>query len=224
MARRSRSANGQASVFARRLPGYTVTSGESIPAYALFGRNREVSLASSTLDKSEALVELVDRLVGMGHRRIVNIATEDRRKPTPGALERLYLEQLQKHGIRTGSYNLPDWEEEPEGLIHLLDSLLKHTPPTAVLVDKPTHFFAIKDYLGRRGLHSPEHVSMACLDYDLSFEWCRPSTTHVSWNSSSIINRVVKWVNNVSRRKEDYVKQSTQAKLVLGGTIGPAAR
>lgn len=76
-----------------------------------------------------AYAEVVERLVNLGHRRIVNLVREERRKPTPGFLDRFFLEQLRNHGIQTGPYHLPDWEDTPEGLQHLLDSLFQHTPP-----------------------------------------------------------------------------------------------
>ena len=45
------------------------------------------------------------------------------------------VERLEFHGIRTGRYNLPDWPGNPDGLCQKLDSMFRHTPPTALIVD-----------------------------------------------------------------------------------------
>ncbi len=82
---------------------------QPLPAFALFGRASKIPIASAAPNKTSALLELVDRLVGLGHRRIVMLGREDRRKPTLGAVEQEYLTRLESHGIRTGAYNLPDW-------------------------------------------------------------------------------------------------------------------
>lgn len=192
------------------------------PAFALFGRSVGVPLASTAPEKKGAYAELVKRLVEMGHRRIVYLVREERRKPTPGFLERCFLEQLANHGMQTGPYNLPDWKETPEGLRLLLDSLFRHTPPTALLLDEPSVFIAARDHLARRGVYAPEHVSLVCCDADSTFDWCRPAITHIAWDSRPVINRVVRWAGNVSRGKDDRRMSTNKARLVVGGTIGPA--
>ena len=105
------------------------------PAFALFGRLMNVRLASISPKKAGVYAEVVKRLVEMGHRRIIHLVREDRRKPTPGFLERLFLDELEKHGIHTGAYHLPDWKDSAEGLQDLLNSLFRHTSPTAMLID-----------------------------------------------------------------------------------------
>lgn len=194
---------------------------QKTPALALFGRSTEVPMAATVLRKMDAYAQAVDQLVKMGHYRIVNVVREDRRKPTPSLLDRFFLEQLAKHGIQTGSYNLPDWADTPEGLQRLLDSLFQRTPPTAMLLDEPALFHAAKDHLARKGFLAPEDVSLVCCDPDPAFEWYRPSITHISWNASPLIKRVVKWTNNISRGKDDRRKTGINAKLITGGTIGP---
>jgi len=194
---------------------------QKAPAFALFGRSKEVPMAASALSKEDAYSEVVKQLVGMGHRRIVSLVREERRKPTPGFTDRFFLEQLREHGIQTGPYNLPDWDDTPEGLQILLDSLFKHTPPTAMLLDEPALFHAAKDHLARKGCLAPEDVSLVCCDSDPTFDWYRPTITHIGWNASPLIKRVVKWTNNISRGKDDRRKTGIKAKLISGGTIGP---
>lgn len=196
-------------------------AGRETPAFALFGRHRQVNIAGSTPNKGPAYMEIVDRLVAMGHRRMVNIVREDRRKPSPGFLDRLFLEQLGKHGIPTGDYNLPDWEDSPQGLRAMLDSLLRTTPPTALLLDEPMLFIAARDHLARKGMVAPEHVSLVCCDASPVFDWCHPQVSHIRWDPRPIVRRVVRWADRIGCGKDDRRKSANRACFVPGGTIGP---
>lgn len=197
---------------------------QPLPAFALFGRASKISIASTAPEKTGALLELVDRLVGLGHERIVMLAREERRKPTIGAVELKYLARLEAHGISTGSYNLPDWGNDPDSLAQSLDSLFRHTAPTALIVDDTQIFPAVVQHLARLGLSAPQHVSLACTDSSETFDWYRPTVTHIAWKHSAAVNRVVGWANQVSNGKNDRRLTQIRAELVPGGTIGPVSR
>ncbi len=195
---------------------------QETPAFGLYGRLMGVSLAGTAPKKGGAHDEAVDRLVALGHQRIVFLVREDRRKPKPGFLEQLFLQRLESHGIKIGAYHLPDWEESVEGLQSMLDSLFQHTPPTAMMIDGPPLFHAVRHYLGNHGILVPDDVSLICTDPDPNFEWCLPTIAHVTWDNGPIVRRIVKWMENISQGKEDRRKSSTKARLVIGGTMGPA--
>jgi len=197
-------------------------AGQPTPAFALFGRLTEVPMASTSPKKADAFAQAIDQLVALGHRRVIYLVREERRKPTPGFLERLFLERLRSHGIKTGSYNLPDWEESPDGLHVLMESLFQHTPPTAMLIDGPALYAAVQAFLGNHRLTVPGDVSLICTDPDPTFEWCIPKVTHMSWEARPLVRRVAKWVDHVSRGKDDRRKSWHKARLVHGGTVGPA--
>lgn len=194
------------------------------PAFALFGRLMHVPLASISASKVDAMRELVGRLVAMGHQRIVLVSREDRRKPTAGYFEQRFLEALEGHGIGTSSYNLPDWGDRPEELHRVLKSLFQHTPPTAMIIDEPSVFFAVMQQLARLGINAPDQISLACTDHDPNFEWCRPKITHFHWESAALIKRMMEWVHDISLGKNDRRKSSIKAKLHAGGTIGPVPK
>jgi DNA-binding LacI/PurR family transcriptional regulator len=195
-------------------------AGQNIPTFALFGRNTHSTLASISLQKPAALIELANLLVELGHQRIVILAREERRRPTPAFLEQLFLDRLEELGIPTGPFNLPDWGNSPREFHKNLDALFRTTPPTALIVDQPSLCLAVLQHLSKLGISSPEDVSLACTDQSEFFEWCDPGITHFSWDIRPVINRVVKWADNISRGKEDHRKSAQKVKLVLGGTIG----
>jgi hypothetical protein len=193
-----------------------------MPAFAMFGRQTHLPMASLATLKSPAIAEALQRLVGLGHQRIVLLVREDRRKPTPGLFERRFLEELERLGIETGSYNLPDWEDDSEGFHRCLDSLFRHTPPTALISGEPALFFAAQQYLLGRGLVVPRDVSLVSLDDHPAFEWFKPEVSHIHTDTRRWVPRVVQWADNVAKGGEDRRETLIRAQFIVGGTIGPA--
>ena len=197
-------------------------SQQKTPAFALFGRRHNIPIPSIGPKLDVALTEGVNCLIEQGHQRIVKICRIERRKPTPGQLERKFLKVLTHANIPTGDYNLPDWEETAEGLQELLKSLFQVTPPTALIVDEASMLFGILQFLGEHGLQSPRDVSLLCIERDPKFDWCQTSVACLDWDIAMAIRRIVKWTENVGNGISDLRRSSTPAKFVNGGTIGPA--
>lgn len=192
------------------------------PAFALAGRRRGVDIAGTGPDKIPAGQAAVRRLVELGHQRIVLIAREERRKPAPGLMERAFLNELGSLGIATSpNYNLPDWDDTTEGLYGRLDSLFRHSPPTALIIDEVALYLAVERHLARLGFLAPADVSLICQDPGPVFKWFRPSVSHIAWDSRPMITRIVKWTDNVARGKNDRRQTFTKAKFIEGGTVGP---
>ena len=196
---------------------------QSKPVLAFAGRWRKVPIAAIAPDKVPALRKAVRRLVELGHRRIVMLAREERRKPIPGFFERMFLEELESHGIQTGSYNLPDWKDDTRDLHRCIDSLFRHTPPTALLIDIMPLFIATQQHLAQLGIIAPRDVSLICLDPDLAFDWCQPTVAHIHWDPVPIVRRMTRWADHVARGNEDFRQSFTKAEFVEGGTMGPVA-
>ncbi len=192
-----------------------------IPVFAMFGRRRQLRIAGAGPDKPPAMRELAQRLVGLGHRRIVLMVRAERRLPEPGATERAFLETLRAHGVEPGSYHIPDWDESADGFEECLDRLFRVTPPTALVLDESPFFIAAMQFLARRGLVIPEQVSIACCDWNPHFSWCKPAITHIGWEIRPVVRRIVRWANHTSLGKEDLKQADTRARLIEGGTIGP---
>jgi DNA-binding LacI/PurR family transcriptional regulator len=194
------------------------------PAFALFGRWRNLPIAAAGPEKTGAFRQVVRRLVALGHRRIVLLALKARRLPQPGVPERAFLKELAAQGIETGAYHLPDWEESPEGLQELLESYFPISPPTAILVDEAYLFHAVKHHLAARGIRTPADVSLVCTDPDRTFAWCRPSIAHIDWDHRPILRRVLRWAENVAHGTQDLRQTLTTAVFVDGDTIGKRVR
>lgn len=192
------------------------------PVFGLFGRTQNVPIASTGPEKISAMQAVVRHLVSLGHRRIVMMARADRRIPAPGFFERSYLEELEVLGIPTGPYNLPDWEETRSGLHDALDSLFRHTPPTALLMTTSPLTVAVMQYFLQRGIKTPRDVSLVSMDPDTAFAWCEPAISHISYKSRPWIQRIVRWADKIARGEDDRDKSYGPASFIKGGTIGPA--
>lgn len=192
------------------------------PAFALFGRRTKCALPGTGPDVISPTREIVRRLVELGHRRVVMIAREERVKPIPGSLEVAFLEELKASGLPTGDYNLPDWISTPKGIADLLQRLFATTPPTALLFQEPELYFAALPILGALGKRVPQDVSLFCTTSSPLFRWQIPTVAHISWDSHGAARRIIQWVQNVSKGREDIRQTMTKAEIVDGDSIGPA--
>lgn len=192
------------------------------PAFALFGHREGLPLAAAGPDKVPAMVAVTRHLIGLGHRRVILLARQDRRLPVPGRSERTFLDEMTAHGIPMGEYNLPDWNETRDGFQDLLSSLFRITPPTTLIVAEAQLFIATMQFLAGRCIRVPQEVSLICMDGNPNFSWCMPSVSHIRWESVPLIRRIVRWAANVSRGKRDVKQTSLPAEFVEGGMTGPA--
>ena len=191
------------------------------PAFALFGRRRELMIPGVGPDKPPAFAAATRELIRLGHRRIVLLCPPDRRIPEPGASERAFLSELSAHGIPVTRYQLPAWDGQVKGLHGQLESLFRYSPPTALIIDQIPLFAAVMQFLSRRGLRVPEDVSAVCTDHAVWFDWLQPTVAHIRWDPAPVLRRVVQWAGNVSRGRRDLRQVETPAEFVAGGTIGP---
>ncbi len=196
----------------------------SIPAFAMFGQRAGLKIASVGPDKPNAMIAATKELITLGHRRIALLCHRERRLPEPGETERAFLAELAANGINTGAYNLPDWDDTIDGYYEMLDSLLRLTPPTALIVDEAPLFIAAMQFLASKGIRVPEKISLICTDPDPAFVWCKPTIAHIHWDANPLAMRIVRWATNVSKNRNDVRQSLIPAKFVTGGTIGPAPR
>ena len=194
----------------------------STPTFALFGHRRDLPIAGTGPEKLPALIAATRALIDLGHHRIVLLLRRIHRLPQPGAFARVFLETLEAGGIRTGDYNLPEWEESPEGFQACLTALFRVTPPTAMIISETVLFAAAQQFLGRRRLRVPENASLISTDPDPNFAWCVPSIAHIRWDSRPVVRHIVRWAASVSRGCRDAKQTFVAAEYVPGGTVGPA--
>jgi len=197
-------------------------SNQPTPAMAMYGRSAGLSIAAAFPLMIPGQTKAVDRLIQLGHKRIVMLTREERRKPQLSHPEQVFLDQLEAAGIKTGAYNLPDWEESREGLGRLLDELFRFSPPTAMIFQEAQLCIAARSHLAARGIVAPRDVSLVVTDRDPSFAWHNPIISHVEWDYRPVVRCIVRWARNVAAGKDDRRKIGTESDFAEGGTIGPA--
>lgn len=196
-------------------------AGQPTPAIAMYGRHYGLTIAAAYPIMIPGLASSVRHLVNLGHKRIVMLTREERRKPELSRPEQAFIDELEAAGIRTGDYNLPDWEESREGLSRLLNELFRISPPTVLIFQEAQLFIAARSHLADRGIIAPRDVSLVVAESDPSFGWSDPIPSHIHWDYRPVVRRVVRWVKNVAQGKDDRLKSGTESKFVEGGTIGP---
>ncbi len=195
---------------------------QALPVFALYGNQIGLPIAGTATMAPLSIT--INRLLELGHKRIVMLVREERRKPTLSKMEQNYLKLLKVNGISVGSYNLPDWGDTKIELIRELDSLFRLTPPTALLLSEPNLYICAERYLASRGILAPRDVSLFCNEPEPIFDWCEPPVSHFSWDQEKVLRRLVRWIDNTARGKEDLRQVHIESKFVEGGTIGPARR
>ncbi len=196
-------------------------SKQPTPAFAIGGQYPGTEIAATAVNSTKATKVMLRHLIALGHRRIVFLTLENRRKPKLAVLEQCFIDELEAHGIATGPYNLPDWSYDAEGLHQCLDTLFKVTPPTAIYCMQASIYHSVKQYLSEKEIATPGDVSLICSHADLGFALCRPRVAHLTWDTRKLHRATIKWVNKVARGNDDKRKIEIQADFVEGGTIAP---
>jgi len=168
--------------------------------------------------------QAVQRLVELGHRRIVMLTNPERISPHPALFEQAFLDELQRAGLTAGSYNLPTIEERSGSLRPCLKSLFQLTPPTAILLSDDEYFLGTYHFLARRGLRVPEDVSLVSPAHVAEFRWCDPPISHLYWETDPLIRYVLRWLDRLFEGKHEIRQQLYNAEFVEGATIGPARK
>ena len=172
-------------------------------------------------DKAPAIQEATRRLIALGHRRILLLCRRVRRLPEPGRVEREFLRTMGEHGLPVSAFNLPDWEETPEGFQTLLREIFRVSQPTALIVDEVPFFFATQQFLLGRGLRVPGQVSLVACDDDPAFAWCSPPIAHCHWDFAPIVRHITRWAVATSEGRTERRQMLFPAEFVPGGSIGP---
>lgn len=194
------------------------------PSYALAGRMIGTAMPGCGPNKVPALRVAVRRLIELGHRRIVMMVRDERRKPAPGLAEQAFIQELESHGIKTGSYNLPDWDDSVDDFHRCLKSLFRHTPPTALILDEMQHFSAAQLYLAQMGIMAPRDISIMCMDPNPAFNWCKPTVAHIDWDAAPMIRKVIRWADRFALGQYDNKQDFSPARFIEGETIGPVRK
>ncbi|WP_035615402.1 substrate-binding domain-containing protein [Haloferula sp. BvORR071] len=191
----------------------------SIPVVAVGGGYSGLPVASSASQLDEAIHDSVRVLSDLGHRRIVAISPDSWRLPAPSLTGQSFLSALAACGHSPTSYNLPAWDQTPEGLEKLLESLFLITPPTALIFVNPASYVAALDFFGRKGIRVPRDVSVISMTTGPMFSLLPHRPAHFEWPVEEHVRRVNRWVKCLAKGRTDLAQVIFSATFELAETI-----
>jgi len=124
--------------------------GKGLRAFSLYGAWWGLPIAGMSPEHTPVLLKLIRRLIEQGHWRIVFLLYRGQLELETARLAPILLDEMTKHGIATSRYNVPKWNDSPEGFHRLLDSMFRHTPPTALIVEEVPHLIATLKFCGQK--------------------------------------------------------------------------
>ena len=192
-------------------------SKQPLPVFGLFGTMSPFKIAGAGPKTKAVQFEILNRLLELGHRRISLIS----QIPLPN---HQMAEKFVAWGIPPSPFSLPQWQDQPGGLVQALESLFALTPPTALIIDETKFLNATLLFLTRHGIQVPDQVSIVALDPDPDFELYQPGVAHIQWEASRVVQRIVRWADNIAKGLEDTKQLFVKASFVEGQTIGPAPK
>jgi DNA-binding LacI/PurR family transcriptional regulator len=194
----------------------------SLPVMAVGGGFAGLPVASTAAQINEAIRDSVRALDRLGHRRIVAISPDSWRIPLPSQTGRAYLAALEECGHSPTSYHLPAWDQTPEGLEKLLESLFLLTPPTALIFANPAPYVAALEFFGRKGIQVPRDVSVISMTTGPMFSFMSRHPAHFKWPLDEHVRRVNRWVKCLAKGETDFAQATFSATFEPGETIAEA--
>jgi len=209
-------------VTSAQLPVLECFTRKELPTFSLYGVWPGHPIAGALPNHAPVVTGLIRRLIGLGHRRIVMLLYRGQLDLATARLAPMLLGEMERHGIATGRYNVPNWKDSPRGFRRMLDSMFKTSPPTAMIIEEVPHLFATLQFCGQRGIRVPEDLSLVCMEHRSELDYCVPPVTHLRWDKVLMTRRIARWANQVARGREHFRQGLLKSELVEGGTIGPA--
>ncbi|WP_438479722.1 substrate-binding domain-containing protein [Oleiharenicola lentus] len=164
---------------------------QSLPALVLGSCHPDVVLPSLDVDYRSVCRHAAGIFLQKGHRRIALIV------PNSGvagdiASEKGFQEAVAGRGDRKDAEAIIVRHNGTAlNISAKLDALFKsNRPPTALLVAKHRHVFAVIIYLLKRGLSVPDKISLIARDHEYLFETVHPTISHYQFKDDSLGQRL----------------------------------
>ncbi|MBI4624023.1 MAG: substrate-binding domain-containing protein [Verrucomicrobia bacterium] len=196
-------------------------AGHSVPALVLGSCHPTVKLPSLDVDYRSVCRHAAGIFLGKGHTRLAFVV------PSSGLAGDLAGEQGFQEGVeqRIGNADaraiIVRHDGTAQNITAKLDALFNSShAPTALLVAKPEHVFAVVIYLLKRGLSVPDTVSLIARDQDYLFETVNPPVSHYQFEEEEFAHRLSRlMLKLVSQGSLSLEPNLIFPKFFAGGTV-----
>ena len=195
-----------------------------IPAIVDGSRQMGIHLPAIDVDYSALCRHASGTLLGLGHKRIVYLSSEER---TGGDLASI-------HGFGEGFLKFPQFKGQPaivyskdsaEGASQALTRLFRSgSPPTAILIGRLGLTFATLTYLLGNGIGVPRDVSVISRDYSPHFAQMIPAVTHYHFQFNTFARQLARMTRNHFAGILQTEQRFVWPVFAKGGSIGPCFR
>jgi len=182
-----------------------VTDGLPIPMFAV--------------KSSQMLGEAYRRLIALGHTRIVTPLC-DRAESFSKTIKDEARLQFERAGLAySAAYTNPERDYlTPDVTRHLMESLFKQAPPTAIVLLDWRELVAVFCFLSSRGLRVPQDVSLVLLNEQTDSDWFSPPLARFRFHPKRMVSQLHRWAEGKSLSD---MKGVIEATWVPGESIGP---
>ena len=198
----------------------------SVPALVMGSCHASVKLPSLDVDYRSVCRHAAGVLLAKGHRRIALVM------PSSGAAgdlasEQGFLEGMKRHEPAAGVRSIVIRHNgAASNIAARLDAAFKSDqPPTALLVAKPIHVFAVLIYLANRGIAVPREVSLIARDSERAYSLMSPGIAHYRLEEGGSVRRLSRLILKlVNEGKLSATPNLIFPKFFEGGTVRSPAR
>ena len=159
----------------------------SIPVVAMWHGSREAGIPTVSVDNRLGIAQVVDHLVGLGHRRI-GFAGPRGRLGDINEREDAFVATVHGHGLDTpGEYRREAPNTYAGGAAALAELMDLAQPPTAIVAPTDVLAMGMLHEADQRGLHVPRDLSISGFDDIPEAAYAVPALTTVRMPTSAMV-------------------------------------
>lgn len=198
----------------------------SIPTVCISSDLTEAGIPAVDVDRRAIMKEIVDRLVGAGHRRILFIADTRAKSGTTAQKVKGYIEAMEGHGLKPRLFHSPG----NQLAVYERTKAILEQGPTAVVAERTEIALGFASGCLHHGVRIPEELSIVGYDNTAYAEGFTPRITTVGPDAGEMADVVARLLlQRLESKEEEGVNLDASFVLVPhrwkeGGSIAPPRR
>jgi DNA-binding LacI/PurR family transcriptional regulator len=185
-----------------------------VPMLFLGGDTAGFPVPKVAVSSARMAGEAMDRLIALGHRRIV-LPLCDRSHEFKVGLREVTRRAVERAGDSyVAGYHNPESDyNAPDVMRRILANVFSRRTPTALILLDWKETVAVSCFLTERGLRVPRDVSLVMLSDSVTAEWFHPKLCRFRYPQRRMLSEMVKWLED----KPGSAKASTLSGIFESG-------